>query len=371
MQVQERPELPECEVGFRLFFLAPRQPTTNLPVPHGRDAHSDPLCFLPRRVPPSVRGEPVTRATWPGFLNGGLLLPLPGAWFVPAAAHLQWQALKFGVKHEYHVTLLNQAVAGRLRAALGDAQVRRCFEAQDWEIARTGDGTLLCKEPTGQGSPVACASVIEHIELPALRQFREALARAAGMEVPSVPAHVTLYAAGDAGGIGLPDHASLRRMQAATFRLPGIANRAAPPLKPQQRAAYCAANYALDALATSVRIGNHCPIVDAELERRNVTRAAVVTAFNPFSARADAPGNELRQQWLAAFLKGEGLEVADAEGRDPDGGWSPEPSLLVFGTTQALEERLMRDFEQHAVVVVERGVPARLALHPDAMPRCT
>lgn len=311
-----------------------------------------------------ILGEITGPVPWPGFQNGRLLLPLPDAWFIPETAHLQWTGVTLAVKKEFHVTLLNQPLATRMRDALGDRRIRKFFDPQDWAISRTGDGALLRNASRTCRNPTPCASVIEHITIPALERFREALARAAGIEVPGAPAHVTLFAGGDSRGIGLPDYRALRTAQVATLRLPGIANRPAPPLHERQQAAYRAADYALDALKTSVRIGAHCPIIDAELVRRGVDRAAVVTAYNPFSARADHAGNELRQQWLQAVLRKEGLEVAQAEGRDPDGRWAPEPSLLAFGTTRELEARLLGDFEQHALVVVARDAPARLLLHP-------
>lgn len=303
-------------------------------------------------------------SAWPGFRNGRLLLPLPPAWFSPVARTLGWQGLVLHVKHEFHVTLLNQAVGRRVRDALGQAQVKRLFEEQDWSISRCGDGVLLQKEKH-QKRPTPCASLIEHIALPSLGRFRAALARNAGIELPDVPAHVTLYAAGDPAGIGLSSHQALRASTVATLRLPGIASRPPPPLQEQQHSAYCAATYALDVLDTSVQIGAHCPIVTAELLRRNVERAAIITAYNPFSSQAHDVGNHLRQQWLIAAVQQEGLHVVEAEGSDPDGSWTPEPSLLVFGTTPELEDRLLRAFEQHAIVVVTRNAPAQLVLHPD------
>lgn len=313
----------------------------------------------------------VDQLRWPGFQHGRLLLRMPDAWFVPDAAYLQWERLRLPVKMEFHVILLNQALATRIRDALGDRPIKQLFEEETWEISRTGEGALLRKDKNAIKGSAPCASVIEHITLPALARFRDALGRAASIEVPRVPPHVTLFAGGDGRGIGLPNHQALRTAQVATLRLPGIGNRSAPPLPEQQQVAYCTAEYALDALETSVHIGARSPIIDAELVRRGADRAAVITAFNPFSAKADDVGNALRQQWLRAVLRKERLEVAEAEGRDPDGHWAPEPSLLVFGTTPELEDRLLRDFEQHAIVVVERDAPARLVLHPDQRPgRC-
>ena len=139
------------------------------------------------------------------------------------------------------MTLLNQARATRLRDVLGEREIKRLFNERNWSSSHTGDGALLRQDKITSKGSTSCASVIEHITLPSLTRFRESLAQATGLEVPGVPAHVTLFAGGDSRGIGLADHHALQAAQVATFRLPGIANRAAPPLKEQQRAAYRAA----------------------------------------------------------------------------------------------------------------------------------
>lgn len=304
------------------------------------------------------------RSKWPGFRDDGLALPLPPAWFNPVATRLEWGDDVLEAKPEFHVTLLDQSSGAAVREALGTERVREMFEgAGGWDPASTGEGVLVRKQARQRTGTTA--SIIERVALPALHRFRAEVARAAGIELARAPAHVTLYTAGDTQGIGLDSEQELEDATVARFRLPGIANRPAPRLDDAQKAAYCAADYALDAFDTHVRIGEHCRFLDAQLERRDAARATIVTAFNPFSAACAEAGNELRQQWLQAVLRNQGLDFVDAEGRDPDGAWSPEPSLLVFGTTPALEHTLLRDFEQHAVVAIERGARAALVLHPD------
>jgi len=48
------------------------------------------------------------------------------------------------------------------------------------------------------------------------------------------------------------------------------------------------------------------------------------------------------------------------EGRDAEGRWPAEPSLLVIGISRADAEAFGRRFEQNAVLFVERGGVPRL-----------
>ena len=186
---------------------------------------------------------------WPGFQpDGGLLLRLPQDMFpIRAVRSLELEGIHFGVKPELHVTLLNRALGTMLRDALGVDAVRKSFEDQDWAIGRIGDGQLLHKIKLGSPRSVACGSIIERLELPSLARFRAALAWAAKVEIPEVLPHVTLYAAGDPVGIGLPDLAAVTAAHVADVRLPGSCNRTPPPLSRALIAAYEEARYAIGA----------------------------------------------------------------------------------------------------------------------------
>lgn len=315
-----------------------------------------------------TRSNSVTHHAWPGFQpDGGLLLALtPSLHWLPGSSSLALDGQRFFAKRELHVTLLNGAVGSQLRNRLGVDAVRCHFESQDWAIARTSEGQLLHKIKSDGPQPVLCGSIIERLYLPALGRFRSALARAAKMDVPEVLPHVTLYVAGDPGGIGLPDLAAVETAHLAYVRLPGICNRVPPRLSQALIAVYRAAHYVIrDETPITLRIGQRSTAME-ELLRRNVaSRAIVVTAFNPFSEATDSRANSLRQQMLVHALADEGLQVLEAEGRDTEGVWPPEPSLLVFATEPAFEDRLLRDYEQHAIVVITRGEPVALALHPD------
>jgi len=300
-------------------------------------------------------------STWPGLHDGVLRLPLDADWLPLRTQGFQRDRESFQRKDEFHITLLDRDATARTVAALGESGLRSMFETTDWGGERTGEGVLITAT-----EPPLRSSLIERLDMPVFHAFRRAVAAAAGIELPEAPPHVTLYTAGDAKGIGVPDLAALHAMRVAGLRLPGIGNRQGPALEPAQRSAYCAAEYAVDDLGTSVHIGNVCPVIIRELARRSVQRAVIITAWNPFSESCSEAGNTLRQRFLLDEIAAEGLDVVDAEGRDPDGAWSPEPSLLVFGTSASLEARWLADFEQHALVLLQPDAPAALVVHPHA-----
>lgn len=313
---------------------------------------------------PQVLTDDISPHIQPDFLGGRLLLRLSQDWCVPPTVEVISRGRTLQLKGEFHVTLLNENTGRALVAEIGEDAIAAAFAAHEWSIRRTGDGVLLGKDKLKDGRFTECLSIIELVDLPDLQRIRDLLAHSASIELPRTPAHVTLYAAGDPAGIGLPSYEALDDAAVAKFRLPGVRPRLPPPLSAELHAAYCDAIYAIDGLAATVRIGERCSIVDEAFVSREVGRASIVTAYNPFSQTSDSLGNELRQQWLISALAAKGLTAEKAEGRDPFGKWDAEPSVLVFGSTPDLEDRLMQDFEQHAMVVLEFGQPARLKLHP-------
>ena len=303
---------------------------------------------------------------WPGFqADGGLLLPVPSSsGWKSGPDVLEGEEMPLARKAELHVTLLNRAMGSELRSALGDITIARFFEEEDWTIRRTGDGYLLRKIKIDGARSTVCESLIERLDLPALARFRLALGRATGARIPEVLPHITLYVAGDAVGIGLPDMASFETARMADLRLPGVRNRTPPSLPSTLLDAYKATDFMVDDPAIRLRVGQPSARMDAELRAQGAARAIVVTAWNAFSEDTDLRANALRQHMLRHALESDGQIVRNAEGRDPAGVWPPEPSLLVMETDPTLDDRLLRDYEQHAIVVIEQGEPVRLALHP-------
>lgn len=305
---------------------------------------------------------------WPGFHADSLLLPLAddGAW--PAAPALELDGLRLQRKHEFHVTLLNRSLGASLREHLGDAAIRDVFTALPWAPRATGQAHLLRKAKRTAAGVQHCASLIERLDLPALAAFRSALARQAGIALPEVLPHVTLYVTGDPDGIGLPDLAAFRASRVADLHLPSADEVAPPPLDPGLLAAYRATDYVLTRPPATLHVGESSPALDAELDRHGATRAIVITACNPWSQILAPADNAMRMQLLHHELQAAGHPTSAAEGRDRLGQWPAEASLLAIGTTPAQDDSLLHRYGQHALVAIERGQPARLVLHPET--RC-
>jgi putative PIN family toxin of toxin-antitoxin system len=129
-------------------------------------------------------------------------------------------------------------------------------------------------------------------------------------------------------------------------------------LSPQLIAAYERADYEVHGHFT-LRIGRRSGALDALLEAHGAASAAFVTAANPRGEkRADADNRaalaELEASLACPFYKG--------QGRDPDGNWPAEPSLLVVGIPRGEAEALGRAWRQNAIVFIEKGAAPELVM---------
>ena len=129
-------------------------------------------------------------------------------------------------------------------------------------------------------------------------------------------------------------------------------------LTPDLVQAYEHALYAVEG-GPVLRIGADDPALDRLLEEHGVASAAFVTAANPRGVPTSHAANEsamaaLRETLTYRFLPG--------EGRDPEGRWSAEPSLLVLGIPRAEAAALGRRLAQNAIVYVEKGRAPELVL---------
>lgn len=303
-------------------------------------------------------------ASEPGFHGQVMLLPLSDDPDWPAAPTLEIDGATLVRKSEFHVTLLDRALATTLRARLGDARIAALAADFDWRPQRSGEGSVLRKTKTDAGAPLPCASLIERVALPAFAAFRRALAAASGLPVPEALPHVTLYVAGDPAGIGLPDLAAFAATRQFDLPVPGTFASSPPTLTAALRAAYASADYRIAQPPMDVRVGRRCAALDAEFTRLPARRGIVITACNPFSTPLSPAANALRQQWLQFELASAGIATAAAENRDPAGRWPAEPSLLAFDTLPELDDRLLQRHRQHALLAIDCGRPARLVLHP-------
>lgn len=119
------------------------------------------------------------------------------------------------------------------------------------------------------------------------------------------------------------------------------------PLDPALRAAYERAVYVVHGSPpVEFRIGEASDVLEAMLAKHHAACAAFVSSAN--TRGVATPENERR-------LDGLKYRVFQGEGRDPDGAWTAEPSVLIMGIPRAEAEALGRRLEQNAIVFVEKG----------------
>jgi hypothetical protein len=137
------------------------------------------------------------------------------------------------------------------------------------------------------------------------------------------------------------------------------------PLDPALRAAYERAVYAVFASpGIEFRVGEASDVLDAMMAMNHVRGAAFVSSATVRGVAS--PENERR---LAEFLLRSGLDdlkstakyrVYQGEGRDPEGKWTAEPSVLIMGIPREEAEALGRRLEQNAIVYIDKGKAAEL-----------
>lgn len=111
-----------------------------------------------------------------------------------------------------------------------------------------------------------------------------------------------------------------------------------------------------------IRIGEPNAELDALLEQYEARTAAFVSAANPHGERQSAAGNQAAAELL---LKSEfliGHEWFEGEGRDPDGQWPAEPSVLVIGLSRRDAEGLGFVCRQNAIVFIDKGKAPELVI---------
>jgi uncharacterized protein len=130
------------------------------------------------------------------------------------------------------------------------------------------------------------------------------------------------------------------------------------PLTPDLIDAYEGALYALEA-GPVLRVGEPSAELERLLDVHNATSAAFVTAANP---RGEQRSHAENARAMAALRAALALPCLAGEGRDPEGRWSAEPSVLVLGIARWEAEALGRRFGQNAIVYVEKGAAPELVL---------
>ena len=119
----------------------------------------------------------------------------------------------------------------------------------------------------------------------------------------------------------------------------------------------------------SFRVGRTSARLDLLLERHAARRWAHITAWNPSSIPLTKAENERRQRRLVAALKRAGFTALEGDGADPRGRWTPEPTAFALGIGVREARRLGREYAQLAIVVGQRGKPARLVAFAPSLVR--
>jgi len=112
----------------------------------------------------------------------------------------------------------------------------------------------------------------------------------------------------------------------------------------------------------TLRIGAACGELSRLMAEHGARCAAFVTACNPRSQALSEEVNRERGATLLADLVAEGRVCLAGQGRHPDGGWPPEPSLLVLGLDRVAASELGRRWDQNAVVWVGEDATPELVL---------
>lgn len=111
----------------------------------------------------------------------------------------------------------------------------------------------------------------------------------------------------------------------------------------------------------TIRCGAVTEHLDRLLDGAGSIAWAFVSAANPGSVRLAPSDNSRRHEALLHHVRRRALPFHRGVGIGDDGSWPAEPSLLVLGLDETAAITLGRTFGQRAVVVGERGRPARLA----------
>jgi hypothetical protein len=138
------------------------------------------------------------------------------------------------------------------------------------------------------------------------------------------------------------------------------------PVGPDLVVAYLSAEYVVYGEPELVlRIGEPNDGLDVLLEAEGADTAAYVTGANPRGRRAGKTENVLATTALLQAQTDAGFACFAGEGRDPQGEWPAEPSVLVVGISRAGAAVLGRSYEQNAIVFVEKGKAPELVLLAD------
>ena len=132
------------------------------------------------------------------------------------------------------------------------------------------------------------------------------------------------------------------------------------PLSPELLASYKSADYVVfghqrGSPELVIRIDRVNPALDELLTHNEAASAAFVTACNPRGEKKTYEENEAAAAALRASPALIGYAWFKGEGRDPEGRWPAEPSLLIVGIARKEATQLGEVLNQNAIVFIEKG----------------
>jgi len=114
----------------------------------------------------------------------------------------------------------------------------------------------------------------------------------------------------------------------------------------------------------AVGIGETSEDIDAILARYGASSGVFITAWNPRSEPLDQDTNDEANDLLEADLDQAGSVILPHIGVGYDPEWEPEHGFFALDLAEADAIDLATAYGQNAIVIAERGRPARLVVTP-------
>ena len=98
------------------------------------------------------------------------------------------------------------------------------------------------------------------------------------------------------------------------------------------------------------------------MTKKQFTQAAFISAYNPYSEILDEPENLTRHSALSEELGDLGLSFVEGLGRDKEGQWPSEKSVLVLNITNVAARMVGNKYEQNAILWIRKDAIPQLLL---------
>ena len=109
----------------------------------------------------------------------------------------------------------------------------------------------------------------------------------------------------------------------------------------------------LEPASFTLRIGSQSRDLSNLYQNYNISTAAFITAWNPFSNPTPEHENARMQRRLEKRLHELSIAFFPGMGEDPSGEWPGEPSVLALGVSREAAIGLGREFRQNAIVWID------------------